>query len=69
MNLESHATVIVNGTEFYYGTVVDKDEEYIELKLENGEVRTFTLNNILAGTFDTVDLDDGGDVVTVEKLT
>ena len=68
MNLESHATVIVNDTDFYYGTVVDKDEDHIELKLESGEVFTFTLSSILGGTVDTVDHDDEDAVVNVERL-
>lgn len=68
MNLESHATVIVNDSEFYYGTVVEKDEVQIELKLESGEVYSFTLSSILGGTVDTVDHDDEDAVVDVERL-
>ena len=68
MNLESHATVIVNGSEFYYGVVVERDEARIELKLESGEVYSFTLSSIIGGAVDTVDHDDEDAVVNVERL-
>ena len=68
MNLESHATVIVNGSEFYYGIAVERDEEHIELELENGDVHTFMLSSIITGCIDTVDKDDADEVVAVERL-
>lgn len=68
MNLESHATVIVNGSEFYYGVVVERDDKHIELELGNGDICSFTLSGIIAGTFDTVDHDDEDAVIVVESL-
>ena len=68
MNLESHATVIAKNFVSYYGILVDKDEEQIELKLDSGEVCSFSLCDIICGAIDTVDLDEDGEVISFERL-